>query len=176
MTGMFQAKGNILWSEEELTLPRRVFLGCALSLALAAAAVASQSAGELDRVKRIYVGSFGVKSESTKLRESVIAELGKHPRLTVVSAAAEADAVLQGSGDVWVKGYYALNPRVREVGEGAQPLYGGFLSVELMGKENEPLWSWIATPKRSSADVRRDLASEIAKKLESSVASAPHRR
>lgn len=158
------------------TLPRRLFGVFGIALTLAAAAAASQSAGSLDQVKRVYVGSFGVKSESEKLRDSLIAELRKYNRLTVVPRAADADAVLQGSGDVWVKGYYALNPRVREVGEGAQPLYGGFLSVELMGKENEPLWSWIATPKRSSSDIRRDLASEVAKKLDSSVASAPHRR
>jgi hypothetical protein len=137
----------------------------------------AQATSSLDQVKRIYVGSFGDKADSGKLRDSLISELGKHHRLTVVDSPDAADAILKGSGAVWIKGYYSLNPRVREVGPGASPVYGGFLSVELTGKKDEPLWSWLVTPHRAgSGDISRDLAGEIARRLDDSVASAPHRR
>ena len=139
-------------------------------------AMPAQLTSSLDQVKRVYVGSFGAKPESGKLRDTLIAELNKHHRLTVVYSPDAADAILKGSGEVWIKGYYSLNPRVREVSEGAMPVYGGFLSVELTGKQDEPLWSWLVTPRRTgSGDISRELASQIAKRLDDSLASAPHR-
>jgi hypothetical protein len=136
-------------------------------------AFAAQVATSVDQVKRIYVGSFGNKGDSAKLRESLIAELGKHSHLMVVNSPEQADAVLDGSGEVWVKGYYSLNPRVREVGEGALPIYGGFLSVELTGKQETPLWSWLATPQRSaSRDINHELAAQIVRKLDDRVLAA----
>ena len=143
---------------------------------LACSAFCGQDASSIEQVKRIYVGSFGDKAESGKLRDSLIAELGKHHRVTVVDTPAQADAILKASGEVWIKGYYSLNPRVREIGEGALPVYGGFLSVELTGKQAEPLWSWLATPRRAaSGDINRELAGQIARKLDDSVAAAEHR-
>lgn len=134
---------------------------------LTCTALSAQPVGNLDHVKRVYIGSFGDKAESGKLRESLIAEINKHHKLTVVDSPNDADAVLKGSGEVWIKGYYSLNPRVREISEGALPIYGGFLSVELTGKQEEPLWSWLVTPKRTgSGDINRELAQEIVKRLE----------
>jgi len=82
-----------------------------------------------------------------------------------------ADAALTGSGAVWIKGYYSLNPRARSVGENAHPVYGGYLSVELKGRQNEVLWSYLVTPRRYGPDaISRNLAGQIAKKLAEAVA------
>jgi hypothetical protein len=145
-------------------------------LACCVIGLAAQVPANLDQVKRIYIGSFGDKPDSSRLRASLIAEINKHHRLTVVDSPDGADAVLQGSGEVWIKGYYSLNPRVRAVSEGATPVYGGVLSVELTGKQREPLWSFLVTPRRTgSADISHELAGDIARHLEDSVAAA-HRR
>jgi ABC-type phosphate transport system substrate-binding protein len=47
-----------------------------------------------------------------------------------------------------------------------QPAYHGFLSVEILGKDNEPLWSSLVTPSKLAAgDISRDLADHLVAKL-----------
>ncbi len=105
------------------------------------------------------------KQGAEALRNSLISELRKAHRVTVVTAPQDADAVLGGTGETWVRGYYSLNPRVRNVSD-AHPIYGGYLSVELKGRQNETLWSYLVTPNRSGFDdIGRNLAGQIVRKL-----------
>jgi ABC-type phosphate transport system substrate-binding protein len=47
-----------------------------------------------------------------------------------------------------------------------QPIYHGFLSVEILGKDNEPLWSFLVTPSKMAAgDITKDLADHLVAKL-----------
>lgn len=125
-----------------------------------------QSAERLGSVKRVYVGSFGDKTGALELRDNVAALLRKSHSVVVVKTPEEADAVLAGSGEVWVKGHFSLNPRQREVNADSQPIYGGYVSVELKGKGDETLWSYLATPRRYvGGDVFRDMADHVVKKL-----------
>jgi hypothetical protein len=133
------------------------FLCCALSLA-------AQTATNLKDVQRIYLNSFGSKPGASELRDRVAAEIGKSHTLRVVANPAEADAVLGGDGEVWVKGHFSMNPRDRSIND-AQTVYAGYLSVELQGKKNDTLWSYLATPHAASHDVNRDLARVVVKKL-----------
>jgi hypothetical protein len=65
-----------------------------------------------------------------------------------------------------VKGHYSLNPRHREVTADTQPFYGGYLSVELKGKGDETLWSYLVTPHpHVTGDIYKDLAGHVVKKL-----------
>jgi hypothetical protein len=90
----------------------------------------------------------------------------------LADSAAESDAALTASGEVYVKGYYSLNPRARSIGEDAHPVYGGYLSVELRGRQNEVLWSYLVTPHRYGPEpVGRNLAVQIAKRLKEAL---PH--
>ena len=126
----------------------------------------SQSAEPLDHVNRVFVDSFGAKAEEQQVRQAVIDELRRRAKPSVVDSSAQADAVLTGSGEIWVKGYFSLNPRARSVGEDAHPVYGGYLSVELRGAHGDVLWSYLVTPRRyGSEPVPRALAAQIVKKL-----------
>jgi hypothetical protein len=126
----------------------------------------AQSASSLEHVDRIFVGSFGNSAEAQQVRQAFIDELRRHGKPGIADSAAQSDAVLTGSGEVFIKGYYSLNPRARSIGEDAHPVYGGYLSVELKGRQNEILWSYLVTPHRfGSEPIGRNLAAQIVKKL-----------
>ena len=131
-----------------------------------AAGVPGQMVPSAVKVERIFVGSFGENDQSRQIRQAVVEELRRHGKLKVAESPESADAVLTGSGDVWIKGYYSLNPRARSVKEDAHPIFGGYLSVELKGKGNTVLWSYLATPHRYGPDaISRNLAEQVSKKL-----------
>jgi hypothetical protein len=139
---------------------------------VAAGSGIAQTAETLAQVHKIYVDSLGNKPGADRLREQLVNRLRKSHSFTVVSSSDQADAVFTGSGEVWIKGYFSLNPRVRSPESGAQPVYGGFLSVELKGARNETLWSYLVTPHRLwSGDVGQDLAGHVVSKLVEAVAS-----
>jgi hypothetical protein len=126
----------------------------------------SQDAAHLGSVRRLFVGSFGEKPGATALRDNVAALLSRSHTVTVVNKSEGADGVLDGTGEVWVKGHYSLNPRQREVNADSQPIYGGYLSVELKGKGDETLWSYLVTPHpHVTGDIHKDLAGHVVKKL-----------
>jgi len=63
-----------------------------------------------------------------------------------------------------VTGYISSDPR--SPANTRQPILRGFLSVEIIGKNNEPLWSYLVTPSRLRAgDITKDLAQHLAAKL-----------
>ena len=125
-----------------------------------------QDAERLGSVRRLFVASFGEKPGASTLRDNVAALLAKSHAVTVVKKPEEADAILAGTGEVWVKGHYNLNPRQREVNADSQPIYGGYLSVELKGKGDETLWSYLVTPHPYvTGDIHKDLAGHVVKKL-----------
>jgi hypothetical protein len=130
-----------------------------------------QNAERLRSVKRVFIGSFGEKPGASALRDSVAAMLEKSRGITVVKTPAEADAAVFGTGEVWIKGHFSLNPRQRQVNADSQPIYGGYLSVELKGKGDETLWSYLATPQRDvRGDIHKELAGRVVKKLLAAVA------
>jgi hypothetical protein len=126
--------------------------------------LAKQSAVSVSQVKKVYVDSLGDKKGASELREALIARLRKSREIQVVASAGEADAVITGSGEVWVKGHYNTSPRPSKNNEVA--IYGGMLSVELKGKNDETLWSYLVTPSKMRwTSVAQDLAAQTVKKL-----------
>jgi hypothetical protein len=126
----------------------------------------SQNAAHLGSAKRLFVDSFGERPGASNLRDNVAALLARSHAVTVVKKPEEADAILAGKGEVWIKGHYSLNPRQREVTADTQPVYGGYLSVELKGKGDETLWSYLVTPHpHVTGDIHKDLAGHVVKKL-----------
>ena len=88
----------------------------------------------------------------------------------MVDDAASADFILSGSGETYIKGYVGTNPRVRYINSDAKPVYGGFLSVELKNREHDPVWSYLATPRRfGSEDINRNLAGQIIHRLTAAI-------
>jgi hypothetical protein len=114
----------------------------ALSAALLVSCIAfstsmAQTAATLLQVKRLYVGSLGQKQGATEIRDKIVKRLRRGSEVEIVASPNEADAVITGDGEIWVKGY--INPSSRA--HDARPVFGGYLSVELKGRNNETLWS-----------------------------------
>ena len=132
--------------------------------------VASQSFGQepdkLEHVRSFYVDSFGDKAGCAELRASVVAGLRRLHGIRVVADRTRADAIVSGTGEIWIRGYYSLNPRVRNVTSDARAIYDGYLSVELKGSHDEILWSYLVTLRRPrNGGVARNLADQMVKRI-----------
>jgi len=114
---------------------------------------------------KLYVEPFITKSGAEKLRERVISELEKHNSLSLVANPKEADVILDGGGEVWVKGYQSLNPRSGRLPSDGTPIYDGYLSVELKDAKGQTFWSYLVTPGMGVEDVSKDMAKRIAKQV-----------
>ena len=145
----------------------------AISFPMAAwQAPASQGPAPHSQLKRLYVEPFATKAGSERLRGDVIAELRKASSISLVSNESDADEILGGGGEIWVKGYRSLNPRSSTAPANGTPIYGGYLSVELRNTNGETIWSDLLTPSSGSEDVSKDLAKRIAKHVANAVEKA----
>ena len=142
----------------------------AASFVLCSCTLFAQSGPQLSGIKRLYIQQFAVKNGSPKLRDAVIAQLRKANIVSVVGEKADADAVLTGDGEIWVKGYRSLDPRSGRLPSNATPLYSGFLSVELKDRKGDTLWSYLASPPASD-----NIAKDLSKSIEKHLAEALHR-
>jgi hypothetical protein len=114
---------------------------------------------------RLFVEPFANRGGAA-LREAVVKLLGERKDIVLAGTAADSDRVLDGQGETYVKGYLSLNPRVRYVNSDSRPVYKGFLSVELKDRNEDPLWSYLATPRRyGPEDVNRNLAAQVVERL-----------
>jgi hypothetical protein len=146
-----------------------VLLRLTLTLSLFCASVsAAQTAASLSQIKKIYVGSLGEKKGSSELREALVKRLRGVRGVEVVSTQAGADAVISGSGEIWIKGYYSTSARPSPYAQNA--IYGGVLSIEVKGKDAETLWSYLVTPRKFHwGTVTQDLADNLVKKFQEAV-------
>jgi hypothetical protein len=115
--------------------------------------------------KKLYVEALKVKKGSDKFRSDMIAQLRKMSGVSIVPDKADADAILSGNGEVWVKGYESLNPRSGRSAFYGTPIYTGFLSVEIKDAHGLTLWSYLVTPGAESQDISKDLSKRVAKHL-----------
>jgi hypothetical protein len=170
-------KGRTKWCATATMIICRVITALLLTVP-AVHGGGAQTAAALPQVKKVYVDSLGDKNGAAALRERLIQELNRSHAVQTVPSSSEADAVITGNGEIWVKGYYMIGSRPSAYSR--QPVYGGALSVELKGKDNETLWSYIVTASKSqSGGIVRDLADHLAKKLvealhQESGTGAPH--
>jgi phosphate transport system substrate-binding protein len=138
---------------------------CALLflLAISPTAAHTQTADRLSQVRKIYVDSLGADHGAGEIREQLIRRLRKSHDIQLVSSSKEADAVLTGSGRIWVTGHISPNGRTHSP---SQPIFGGVLSAELVGKQDETLWSYLVNPSNFVWNgVADDLAAHLANKL-----------
>ncbi len=135
-------------------------------------AFAGQSTDQpLTKVKTLYVEPLSVKGGSENLRKDLVAQLRKLNTISLTANQSDADAVLSGNGEVWVKGYVSLNPRAGTSPANGTPVYAGFLSVELTSSKGDTLWSYLARPSSPSENINKDLSKRIAKQLAAALAS-----
>jgi phosphate transport system substrate-binding protein len=137
------------------------FFGCFSSHA--------QSAATLAQVRKIYVEPFSGKRGAQEVRNEVVDRLRRDPALTIVANAAQSDAVLKGTGEIWTSGYIATNPRAS--GSSRNPIYSGYLSLTLEGGNAQPLWSYLVTPAGAfSGSITSNLAGHAATLLVTAMA------
>jgi phosphate ABC transporter phosphate-binding protein len=106
----------------------------------------AQRVDSLSRVKTLYVDSFSGGDEAAHLRSSLIHRLAKDGRFSLVQSAKGADAVVNGTGQIWIRGFITINPRNPSTDR--QAVYSGYLSLEVVGSDGQPLWSWLVSPGR----------------------------
>jgi phosphate ABC transporter phosphate-binding protein len=119
--------------------------------------------------KRVFVEPFTTKAQSEKLRQNVVSELRKDHAISLVTSETNADLILGGGGEIWVKGYQSLNPRSGRLSSNRTPVYRGYLSVELRCKNGETVWSYLASAGSETDDLVKELSRRIAKQVEEAV-------
>jgi phosphate ABC transporter phosphate-binding protein len=116
--------------------------------------------------RRRYVEAFATKAGEEELREDVSAELRKLPSVLLVPDESNADFILGGGGEIWIRGYRSFSPRSHmKLPSNGTPIYGGYLSVELKDKRGVTVWSDLVTPGSEPEDISKDLSKRIAKHL-----------
>jgi phosphate ABC transporter phosphate-binding protein len=130
---------------------------CVSALMLAALMPAVSQGRAEGPGKKVFVDSFQGKFGADQLREKVVARLRSSHDVRLVESAGEADLVVHGSGEIWLKGRVAVNPRTAT--SMREPVYGGYLSVEVERANGEMVWSYLVTPSRIHwGDVDTDMA------------------
>lgn len=114
-------------------------------------------------MRKLYVDSLGTSKAAEEVRARLIRRLRGAHGLQITENEAVADAVAKGTGQIWTTGSVLLGPRPNSP---SQPMYEGFLSVEVIGKGNQTLWSYLVTPSKFHwGGIADDLAKQLAERL-----------
>jgi phosphate ABC transporter phosphate-binding protein len=108
----------------------------------------AQTAQDFSQVKKVFVSPFNSGNGTVELQQTLLKQLRKSGKFEVVAAPTQADAVIRGKGQIWVTGHIAVSPR--SPAANSQAVYGGFLSVEVVGADSAVLWSYLVTPGKFS--------------------------
>jgi phosphate transport system substrate-binding protein len=151
-------------------LPCRLFIvtgllwTCSLSTTLGYA----QTAERLSQVRKVYVDSLGQSKGAAEVRSHLVRRLQKTHGIQIVDKQNEADAIAKGTGQIWETGSISLSPRSHS---STQSTLEGFLSIELIGRNNQTLWSYLVTPSKFPwGGIADDLARQLATRLSGDIA------
>jgi hypothetical protein len=143
---------------------RKLLLVLCFALLSGAGRSEAQTSQSLSRLKKIFVDKFSDGQDLAELRNRTIQQLRKNAQLEIVGSAKEADATLKGSGSIWIIGYVSTDPRAPA--NARQAVFRGYLSAEIVGKNDEPLWSYLVTPSKfRSGSITQNLADRLVAKL-----------
>jgi phosphate transport system substrate-binding protein len=124
----------------------------------------AQRATSLSEVRKVYVDTFSGGIHAAHLRDSLVRQLSRSSRFQIVPSPKDAEAIVTGTGQIWVRGFISINPRTPSTDR--QAVFGGYLSLEVSGSDGQPLWSWLATPSKYSwTNFVDNLAGQAARKL-----------
>jgi len=156
-----------MWSRGKLV----VFICGIFFLPLAPVLTYAQSAAELSQVRKLYVASFGEDAPATSARNALLRRLQKSSTFHIVPAPTDADAVLKGTARIWSVGRVSLSPHSHSA---VETVVEGFLSVELVGRDKQTLWSYLVTPSRFHWNgITDDLAEQIVNRLVGATKETP---
>jgi len=155
----------------------RRFAGAVVAVAavfLAATApnpLKAQTAENLAAVKRVTLEWSGTERGSAATRDRVVQKLKASGAVEFVASPGQADGILHGDVTVWLSGYISTSPRSKGA---EQPLYRGYASVELTGKDGRTLWSYLVTPRSPGwKSITDDLGDQLAQALLSALKKQP---
>jgi phosphate transport system substrate-binding protein len=138
-------------------------LCCLILVCFPTSFATSQGAEDISKIKSLYIGSLGSDSDAVRVRSNLIRRLRKSHDLQIVPNQNEADAVVKGTARIWTEGHISLNPHSHSA---VERVVEGFLSVEILGKANQPLWSYLVTPSKFPwGGVPDDLARQMTSRL-----------
>jgi len=133
-------------------------------LILASIFLRAQTAQDLSQVKKVFVPSWNGGNGAAELHDSLVKQLRKSGKFEVVGSPSQVDAVIKGSGQIWIKGHIATSPRSPSTNR--QAIFGGFLSAEVVGADNAVLWSYLVTPSKFAwGSVSDDLSESLVKEM-----------
>ncbi|SPE28385.1 exported hypothetical protein [Candidatus Sulfotelmatomonas gaucii] len=110
-------------------------------------AAARNSSNRAAELHRIYVGSFGASPDAVYLRHKLVLRLAHARRFLVVDDPATADAILSGTAQLRLVGYYNSNPRIRYRNSASVAVYDAKMMVRLEDRGGHDLWSGNLTPR-----------------------------
>jgi phosphate transport system substrate-binding protein len=123
----------------------------------------TQDTAQLSQVRKLYVDSLGSDRHAVAIREQMVQRLRKSHEVQVVSDPRQAEAVIKGTCRIWTTGHVTLSPRSNSL---RQSTFEGFLSVELVSKSSETLWSYLVSPSKFPWNgIADDLARQLVSKL-----------
>ncbi len=135
-----------------------------------APAVQAQTADTLSHVKKIYLDTTSAKPDPAEMRKHLMDSLRNAHSVEIVTDPNHAEAILKVTSEIWIKAYASVSPRAPG---NRYPIYGGFLSAELIGKDDTTLWSYLATPSRyASSGIHQDLSDQLIRKLLAALSDA----
>jgi len=121
--------------------------------------------------KRLFIDAFEGKLGSAQLRDKVAARLRGDRNWRVVESPSEADAIVDGAGAIWIKGYVSNSPHASATWR--EPVYSGYLSLSVKDKRGETLWSYLVTPGRMHWNgVDQDMANHIVRLMDAALAGS----
>ena len=121
----------------------------------------AQTADSLAHVKKIYLDTTSAKPDPAEMRKHLMGSLRGAQSIETVTDPSQAEAILKVTSEIWIKAYASVNPRAPG---NRYPIYGGFLSAKLIGKDDTTLWSYLATPSRyASSGIHQDLSDQVIK-------------
>jgi len=127
------------------------------------AALRAQTATTFSQARKLFVDSFGQDKGAAEMRAQFIRRLADGHEVSVTSDRNEADAVVKGTARIWTTGHISASTRSR--GE-SEATYSGFLSVEVIGRNGQTLWSYLVTPSKFPfGSITDDLSSQLAARL-----------
>jgi phosphate transport system substrate-binding protein len=140
----------------------RAWIILTIFLLLGACSGLAQRAQGLSGIHSIHIEFSPDSRRIEETRARIDQQLAK-TRLQVVNETASADAVLRLTSNVWATGTISASPRSNST---RATNYQGYLSAELIGKDNQTLWSYLVTPTHLRTEgFTDDLADQLVSRL-----------
>ena len=127
----------------------------------------AQTAEQLSQVRKLYIESPWQGRGAGEIRSHLVRRLQSSHRIQIVQELNKADALVRGTGQIWTTGSISLSPRSHTL---SQRTFEGFSSLEVIGRNDQTLWSYLVTPSKFPwGSIADDLARQLVTRLLTSI-------